>query len=103
MELGQYSGAKGSLACVVECGESRRKRPGGRQRSRSPMQFVALSDAVQIFHVTTGDVTGNQQVDIGDLVKAAKHYGKTSLTSWIGVKLASSMLTWITASDLQIS
>ena len=50
--------------------------------------IVALSDAVQIFHVTTGDVTGNQQVDIGDLVKAAKHYGKTSLSSdWSEARL----------------
>jgi hypothetical protein len=40
--------------------------------------IAALSEALKLFRATSGDVTDNGQVDIGDLVRAAKHYGKSS-------------------------
>ncbi len=86
--VGQYySGAKARLLVSLNAAKAVESDPAATTQQITDA-IVALSDAVQIFHVTTGDVTGNQQVDIGDLVKAAKHYGKTSLSSdWSEARL----------------
>lgn len=86
--VGQYySGAKARLLVSLNAAKAVESDPAATTQQITDA-IVALSDAVQIFRVTTGDVTGNQQVDIGDLVKAAKHYGKTSLSSdWSEARL----------------
>lgn len=86
--VGQYySGAKARLLVSLNAAKAVESDPAATTQQITDA-IVALSDAVQIFHVTTGDVTGSQQVDIGDLVKAAKQYGKTSLSSdWSEARL----------------